>query len=472
MTTDPLGTFKDDLIAAAIRSQPRQARRRLLLAVASTLVVGAIAGAWLMRTPWESGDDTLVAGGSSSTSQPATDEVDGSLPAGAIWSIASPPKWHRAGAELMPNLVGTSLTLATIPLSVGGERCAQVPEAALRSLGREDALISIFFRGPEDVDDPTWPAAGFDDTVFPRTDRTDAHECADRADLEVHWGGWSLDGAGLYLLVAFGPGVSSERRAETWAAVSSLHPEEGAATAAPVCVTTRPPQPGLDVPDDWPARPTSGTWYGSTDLWTVLPADGSSPTPRKSVWWSADFLGGGAEPRPDISVTWNRLDKPAATAQAGSPGTNASSAEEGSFMIAGGDPPGVGCWKVTASYRGAALSYVYWNEPRLWVQPDATEDEAQGDIIEGSVGYDETNNCVQLRQAGRSYPVVWPAGTTVGGDGSINLPDGRRISTGDYVVGAGAYRPAEIQHIIPPVCVPDTGEAAVFDPSSELTIRK
>lgn len=239
------------------------------------------------------------------------------------------------------------------------------------------------------------------------------------------------------------------------------------------CPVTRPPKPGLTVPDGWPARPPSGLWYGTVDLWTVLPSDGSSPAPRKSVWWSANFRGGSDEPRPDIAVTWQRLDKPADPVRTTS-GTNASIPDVGSFMIAGIDPPSAGCWRVTASYRGASLSYVYRNPPRLWVQsPSSKNSPSEGPSIEGRLSYDETNNCFFLEQPGQRFPVVWPAGTTVSTTGAtITSPDGRRIGLGDQVAGRGGYHPAgdEPVHDVPPACLPATKEVAVFEPDADLRI--
>jgi hypothetical protein len=99
-------------------------------------------------------------------------------------------------------------------------------------------------------------------------------------------------------------------------------------------------------------------WYGTAELWTVLRSDGIY-VPRKSVWWSSSFAGGQQEPSPDISVTYERLDQTAPLITMGSPGTNAYTPEDGSFMIAGIDPQTSGCWKVTATYRDTTLSYIY-----------------------------------------------------------------------------------------------------------------
>ncbi|MEX1164599.1 MAG: hypothetical protein WEB03_13585 [Nitriliruptor sp.] len=117
-------------------------------------------------------------------------------------------------------------------------------------------------------------------------------------------------------------------------------------------------------PAPYPEQPASdgGVWYGSSELWTVLDADGDY-LPRKSVWWSEHFEGGNRESEPEISVTWERLDDPDASSVTVDEGTNAHTLDDGWFMIAGGDQGTDGCWRVTASYAGAELSYVYLVEP-------------------------------------------------------------------------------------------------------------
>jgi hypothetical protein len=140
------------------------------------------------------------------------------------------------------------------------------------------------------------------------------------------------------------------------------------------CPVTIPPQPGFapsrpddatysehfPAPDPWPAEyPYDAmVWYGTDDLWTALPIDGDYGL-RKSVWWSANF-GGISESEPDVWVTWTRLDtdEPVTVDNAGK-ATNAHTPTEGWFMIAGIDPADPGCWEVTATYKGATLTYVY-----------------------------------------------------------------------------------------------------------------
>ena len=79
----------------------------------------------------------------------------------------------------------------------------------------------------------------------------------------------------------------------------------------------------------------------------------------KTVLWSVHFPGGEVEGQPEVHVTWTRLDVPGVSFDNGGDATNAYTAEDGWFMIAGIDPDEPGCWEVTATYKGATLTYVY-----------------------------------------------------------------------------------------------------------------
>ena len=113
-----------------------------------------------------------------------------------------------------------------------------------------------------------------------------------------------------------------------------------------------PPQPYA------PSRTDGLAWYGTNELWTALDINGDH-SPRKSVWWSENFRGGQFEASPVILVEWTRLDADAPIITNGSKGTNAFTAADGSFIIGGIDPDIGGCWRVTATYKGASMSYVY-----------------------------------------------------------------------------------------------------------------
>jgi hypothetical protein len=127
-----------------------------------------------------------------------------------------------------------------------------------------------------------------------------------------------------------------------------------------VCPVTIPPEPGLSPPPPYsPDHPDKGlVWFGTDELWTALALDGRHG-PRKNVFWSVNFPGGGEEERPDLDVAWTRLDGDTRIVDVHGDATNAYTVEEHWFMMAGIDPNDPGCWQVEASYKGATLSYVY-----------------------------------------------------------------------------------------------------------------
>lgn len=126
------------------------------------------------------------------------------------------------------------------------------------------------------------------------------------------------------------------------------------------CQVTIPSQ-SFTPPDGYPATPSDPdmVWFGKDELWTAVPTDGISEE-RKSVWWSSQFTDPGIESSPDITVTYTLLGSPSLTI-VNDQGTNASTREDGLFIIAGSEPDIEGCWHVTAIYKNASLSYIYYN---------------------------------------------------------------------------------------------------------------
>ncbi|MEX0795536.1 MAG: PASTA domain-containing protein [Acidimicrobiia bacterium] len=129
----------------------------------------------------------------------------------------------------------------------------------------------------------------------------------------------------------------------------------------PDCPVTIPSQ-GFTPPDGYPATPSDpdSVWFGKDELWTVLSTDGISEE-RRSVWWSANFTDPGIESSPDITVTYTLLNSSTGRTIVNDGGTNASTPEDGLFIIAGSEPDIEGCWQVTAIYKNASLSYIYYN---------------------------------------------------------------------------------------------------------------
>lgn len=128
-------------------------------------------------------------------------------------------------------------------------------------------------------------------------------------------------------------------------------------TDCPVTV----PGTNFTPPNRYPATPSDPghAWYGTEELWTSLPISGEYLR-RKSIWWSINFGGGRIEESPEIRTVWRLLDITRDVTLAENAGTNAYTTKDGWFMIAGIDPDVAGCWEVTASYKGASLTYVYF----------------------------------------------------------------------------------------------------------------
>jgi hypothetical protein len=90
-------------------------------------------------------------------------------------------------------------------------------------------------------------------------------------------------------------------------------------SAAPAsCPTTRPPDPPFVPPTPYPPTPPSGegdkVWYGTTELWTWLNADGTWEMAHdehglfdKSFWWRQGY-DWRTETTPALRVTGRRLD--------------------------------------------------------------------------------------------------------------------------------------------------------------------
>ncbi len=159
--------------------------------------------------------------------------------------------------------------------------------------------------------------------------------------------------------------------------VAYPNPSVAAQSSAPAtpplnCQVTKPPSPSFVPPPPAPAQLPSQYagqfWYGSPDLWTMLPMNGTwSGLPhdatgysQKVFFWSQGY-NAQAEPKPSLSVAASRLDS-AATPVLLSNATNAS-ADFGQAMLVGLTLPSEGCWAITAQYKGHNLDFVVWVTP-------------------------------------------------------------------------------------------------------------
>lgn len=132
----------------------------------------------------------------------------------------------------------------------------------------------------------------------------------------------------------------------------------------------------ITFPDEVPFTPPADislifegdAWYGTPELWTFvqqegqlwegLPAAADGSLTQKTFWWSVDYVS--TIEIPEIDVTAENLDTGLTIEASGADG--GGNAEQGIFIVAGLQFPQAGCWRITASYRDASLSYVAWAE--------------------------------------------------------------------------------------------------------------
>ena len=267
-----------------------------------------------------------------------------------------------------------------------------------------DPVLQERFAALDAVEPPvTWPAAGSRSAGHPR--RWLAFAAA--AAVLAASAGWVLTRGDDGEVVA-GDDLDSST------SFSSL-----AGTAPPVfdCPVTRPPAEPFVPPEQWAPEPSipGGVWFGDDDLWTVLDTGGY--VPRKSIWWSANFRDGGSEPVPEIAVIYERLDAPGMVVDLGPEGTNANTAADGWFMIAGGEPATPGCWQATATYKGATLSYVY-EVPEPAGFTDCPDPQLAATVMSGSsnVAYDYQGSASPAELVASADHVVVGRVSGVGGD--------------------------------------------------------
>lgn len=84
------------------------------------------------------------------------------------------------------------------------------------------------------------------------------------------------------------------------------------------------------------------------------------------------------------------------------------------------------------------------------------------------------DGCVLLAQedVGVAYPVIWPSGTSIASEDplALELPSGDELAVGQRVRGAGGYHDGaspSVEVDVPPECLPETGEVAVFNPDDD-----
>ena len=183
----------------------------------------------------------------------------------------------------------------------------------------------------------------------------------------------------IIIISSFLTGCTGNASAQAVEATPTSLPATVEPTVIPEVISRNPPATcPVTVPQASPFTPPAPYdalglkdyfWYGSSSLWTELPADAvwyslpndSEGYTQKVVWWRDGYVWD-QEPEPKLIVTGERLD-------ANAPPLNVSTAngvyasDIGSAMMVGMDIPTLGCWKITGKYKDAELSFVVWVAP-------------------------------------------------------------------------------------------------------------
>lgn len=169
------------------------------------------------------------------------------------------------------------------------------------------------------------------------------------------------------LLIAGCRPRGSGRRGTAQAAGLTGRTVENSQGPAETCPVTLPPDPPFVPPPPYPPEhPYGGFWFGSEELWTGLPVDGTwrqLAFGDKVFWWRQGYIGS-EEPQSQLSVSGRRLDvleKPIVLA--GAPATNAYHPDFHWAMLNGFGVPAPGCWEITGHYEGHELRFVVWIAP-------------------------------------------------------------------------------------------------------------
>jgi hypothetical protein len=139
------------------------------------------------------------------------------------------------------------------------------------------------------------------------------------------------------------------------------------------CPVTKPTSARFTPPESY-RRPEawgdSGTWYGTSRLWTSLPPDGHWRTTnrflptsvfREKLFWWREGYDPRREPKPKLIVTAEQLDGTHEKLELDN-ATNAIRADVPAMLVLI-DVPTAGCWKITGRYADSELTYVVWVGP-------------------------------------------------------------------------------------------------------------
>jgi hypothetical protein len=163
----------------------------------------------------------------------------------------------------------------------------------------------------------------------------------------------------LFAFLSIVVGCTVEEPRAVQAPAFSPHPT----ALAPCPVTQPPPTPFVPPPPHAaPAPYTTEFWFGTEQLWTLLPERGiweglphtEQGYTQKLFWWQ--------DTSSPFTVTGQGLDASAPALET-SPTTNGYHEDLGNFILIGANFPTFGCWEITAHSEDSELTFVIWVAP-------------------------------------------------------------------------------------------------------------
>ena len=139
------------------------------------------------------------------------------------FTVRYPAAWQRAEEQLTPTLADPRelLSVGTLTLRPGGDRCSHMPVRALEDFGPTDAFVSIQERVRPGSGEFT-PRGAFRAPTASRTGRF----CVPDAERLDDWLFFSDAGRGFYAIVALGMGASPATKCELVEVLNSLEFEQ------------------------------------------------------------------------------------------------------------------------------------------------------------------------------------------------------------------------------------------------------
>lgn len=184
---------------------------------------------------------------------------------GDSFEISYPPGWKPAAETLTsdPGAPVEIVTFGTGPLVVGGQECAQVPEAAVEAMRPDDVLLTVQRRS-SDTGFPSRPERFTQFTL----DRLAFGDCFDNRD-RIDFAGLDFadDGRGYTAYAYFGAETGSGHRDRV---LQMLNTFQAGQPGQDLACTTQPVTPAA-LPDDVRSWAQDASVAGAATLWAIVP---------------------------------------------------------------------------------------------------------------------------------------------------------------------------------------------------------